>query len=492
MTAKAKKPGMGMKILNWIERTFMPIISKISDNRYINAIRSGMISIIPILLIGSTFLIIFFFPIGVSDTLGIKYLLPYDGGRWASFIMLPYRLTYPMMGFFAVIGISRALAKSYKLDDLQAVLISIIAYLISIVGPNYKSIGNPSFTTASFGAATIFGGIVVSFLAVEIFRMCVKYNIIIKLPKSVPSVVAKPFNAIIPMLFVMLPAGLIFQVLAFDIHTFIGLLLQPIQGLIAGNNYGGFLIVIFFVMVLWIAGIHGMSIIGAVARPFWLIAIADNQSLLQTLGKNALTSHDKGTSIFVEPFYQWFVWIGGAGATLGLIIVMLLIAKSKYIRAVTYPSIAPGIFNINEPIIFGYPLVLNPFLAIPAILAPIVMGTITYLAMLFGWVNIPTQIVGWTLPSPVGAYLSTGLDWRALVLTFILIAISALIWWPFAKAYDNKMLNEEIEQEVEAQAQLAKKENREFNEQEVRQNITKEFKSRSIFKRKAKKIAKTQ
>lgn len=483
---KAKKNGIGQKALGWIERTFMPIIGKISENRYINAIRNGMISIIPILLIGSTFLIIFFFPIGEKDTLGIKYLVPFQEGRWAQFIMLPYRLTYPMMGFFAVIGISRALAKSYKLDDQQAVLITIIAYLISIVGPTYKGIGNPSFTSASFGAATIFGGIVVAFASVEVFRLCVKYNIMIRFPKSVPPVVAKPFNALVPMLFVIIPAVLLFATARFDIHSFVAMLLNPIQALIAGNNYFGFLIVILFVMILWIAGIHGMAIMGAVARPFWLIAIADNQALMSTLGLNSLRATDGG-SILVEPFYQWFVWIGGAGATLGLIIVMLLIAKSKYIRAVTYPSILPGIFNINEPIIFGYPLVLNPFLAIPAILSPLVMGTLTFILMRFGWINIPVQVVGWTLPSPVGALLATGLDWKACVWTFILIIISALIWWPFAKAYDNKMLQEEINTEVYDRIELSKKEDIEFDEEAIRLAVTKEFRARSIFKRKSKK-----
>ncbi|WP_051586186.1 PTS sugar transporter subunit IIC [Mycoplasmopsis lipofaciens] len=471
------------KALQHIEKTFMPIMGKIGSNRYIEAIRNGMISIIPILLIGSTFLILFFFPIGKKETFGINVLMNVQDGRWASFMMLPYRLTYPMLGFFAVIGIARSLAKSYKLDDQQGVLIAIIAYMISIVGPSYKGIGNPTFTTASFGSATVFGGIIVSILAIEVFRACVKYKIMIRMPKSVPNVVAKPFNALIPMLFVMLPSVLLFNVLKFNLHGYINFLFQPLQNIFAGSNYIGFIVVVLLIMVLWIAGIHGVAVIGSLARPFWLIALDHNTNLLGSLKVNSLYVKD-GANILVEPFFQWFVWIGGAGATLGLIIVMLLIAKSKYIRAVTYSSVLPGIFNINEPIIFGYPLVLNPYLALPAILSPIAMGTVTFICMKLNIVPVPVQLVGWTLPSPVGALLSTGLSWEACVLTFILIALSALIWWPFAKAYDNKMLRDEIEQEIEQEIATAKAENQEFDEIAIRARITKELKGRSIFKRK--------
>ncbi|QGZ97520.1 PTS sugar transporter subunit IIC [Mycoplasma sp. NEAQ87857] len=467
------------KFFQSVEHTFMPIMAKLGNNRYIEAIRNGMISTIPILLIGSTFLFIFFFPIGKNNTLGVNVLLPIQNGRYASLLILPYRLTYPMLGFFAVIGVARSLAKSYKLDDQQAVLIAIIAYLMSIVGPTYKTIGNPSFTTGSFGTATIFGGFVIAIASVEMFRFCIKYKITIRLPKSVPSVVAKPFNALIPMLFVMIPAALIFNLGKFDIHSYMNFLFSPLQSIFAGNNYFGFFVVVVFVMLLWIAGVHGLAVIGSLARPFWLIALAQNQTLQQSLKLSQLYVKD-GANIIVEPFFQWFVWIGGAGATFGLIIVMLLIAKSKYIRSVTYPSILPGIFNINEPIIFGYPLVLNPILAIPAILSPLALGTVSFLALKFNIVATPINLVGWTLPTPVGAFLSTGLDWKALVLTFVLMAISALIWLPFAKLYDNKMLKEEIEMVITERIEEAKKANLEYDAKEIREQVTKELKSRSI------------
>lgn len=480
------KKSYGLSFMKWVERTFMPIISKLGENRYIDAIRNGMISIIPILLIGSLFLILFFFPIGKESgqTFGQAVLMKTEAGKkWASFLMLPYRLTYPMLGFFAVLGIARSLSKSYKLDDQQGVLIALIGYLISIIGPTYTGIGNPTISTASFGSATIFGGIVVSILSIEIFRLCVKYNIIIKMPKSVPQSVAKPFNALIPMIFVILPATFLFYFLKFNIHSYVNFILSPLQTLFGKSNYFGFLIVVLFVMILWIAGIHGMSIIGALARPFWLIAIDQNSELLTNLKVSMLYAKD-GANILVEPFFQWFVWIGGAGATLGLIIVMLLFAKSKYIRSVTYPSVLPGIFNINEPIIFGYPLVLNPFLALPAILSPIVMGTVTFILMKLNLIAIPVQTVGWTLPTFFGALLSTGLDWKAGVLTFVLIFISCLIWYPFAIAYDKKLLKEEIEMEIETRIAEAKKQNITLDVDKLREEISKEFHSRTIFKRK--------
>ncbi|VEU75977.1 PTS sugar transporter subunit IIC [Mycoplasmopsis columboralis] len=475
------------KFFNGFERMAVPIMGKLAENRYINAIKTGMVSILPILLIGSLILVIWSFPINAKDGLYVLILKTEASKKFGYFLMLPYRATYPMMGFFAVIGITRALAKSYKMDEQQSIFASIIVYLISIVGPMHKTVGHFQISTAALGSATVFGGIIISFAVVEIIRLFHKYKIIIRLPKSVPEVVAKPFNALIPMIFTMFLASLIFQVAAFDIHSYAKFVLSPLQSLVAGNNYGGFLIVVLLIMFLWFAGIHGVSIIGALARPFWTIALDNNSAQKIAESKLLLYAKDNG-AIFVEPFFQWFVWIGGAGATVGLLIAMLVVARSKYLRSITYPSLVPGIFNINEPVIFGYPLVLNPYLFIPSILAPVAMGTLTFIAMKLNIVALPTNLVGWTLPAPIGAYLAT-LDWKAPILAIINIVLSVLIWAPFAKAYDKKLFNDEIDQEVALRANDLEDKSEE-SLANLRKEVEKEFNSRGLLSRlRAKKAA---
>jgi PTS system cellobiose-specific IIC component len=151
-----------------------------------------------------------------------------------------------------------------------------------------------------------------------------------------------------------------------------------------------------------------------------------------------------------EPFYQWFIWIGGSGATLGLVLAMLFFSKSNYLKTLSKACIVPGIFNINEPVVFGVPIVLNPLLMIPFIFIPIITGTLSYFATVVGFVSPTYVLAPWTLPAPIGAYLATGGDWRAVILVLINIAISFFIYLPFFKMYDRKMVEAEKEENLAA------------------------------------------
>jgi PTS system cellobiose-specific IIC component len=202
----------------------------------------------------------------------------------------------------------------------------------------------------------------------------------------------------------------------------------------ASDTIPGIIVPILFICLLWATGIHGMSVVGAVARPIWL-TLLDANVQAQAAGQ-ALPN------IAPEPFFQWFVWIGGAGSTLSLVLLMLT-SKSKYLKSIGRASLIPGICNVNEPMIFGVPLMLNPILAIPFILGPIVTGIITYLAMAANLVARPYTLPPWTLPAPIGAYLATGGDWKAILLVLINMLIVGIIYYPFFKMYEKKMFEEE-------------------------------------------------
>ncbi|MEM5769903.1 MAG: PTS transporter subunit EIIC, partial [Bacillota bacterium] len=137
----------------------------------------------------------------------------------------------------------------------------------------------------------------------------------------------------------------------------------------------------------------------------------------------------------------WFVWIGGSGASLSLVLLMLF-SKAPYLRSISRVTLLPGICNINEPVVFGVPVMLNPLLFVPFVCAPLIIGTLSYFVMQVGLVTKPFLLVPWTLPAPVGAYLATGGDWRAIILVLVNILIVAALYYPFLKAYERKLSRE--------------------------------------------------
>ena len=203
----------------------------------------------------------------------------------------------------------------------------------------------------------------------------------------------------------------------------------------ASDSLGSVLLIVFLTCFFWVFGIHGVSIVGSLARPVWLILLEQNTT--------ALAAGSAMPNIAPEPFYQWFIWIGGSGCTIGLAILMAFRSKSAYAKNLGKTAFLPACFNINEPIIFGSPIVLNPTLMIPFILSPFASAIIAYICTSVGFVSRVSVSAPWTLPGPIGAYLATGGDWRAIVLNVVLIVISVLIYYPFFKMWDAELLAEE-------------------------------------------------
>ena len=219
-----------------------------------------------------------------------------------------------------------------------------------------------------------------------------------------------------------------------DIHKMLYGLFHPLIKIV--NHPVGVVIMVFLITLLWACGIHGVAIIGSVARPIWLILLEQNGSALES-GAKILPN------VGAEPFYQWFIWIGGSGCTIGLLFLMVF-SKSKQLKSLGRIAFLPGIFNINEPIIFGTPIMLNPFLIIPFMLAPITTALLSYFAMATNMVSRVSTLPPWTFPAPLGAYLATNGDPKAVILVLINIVISIVIYFPFFKLYEKKLLSEEL------------------------------------------------
>ncbi|MEG2291203.1 MAG: PTS sugar transporter subunit IIC [Clostridium sp.] len=416
------------KFAEFLDKKLSTPMAKVAEQRHLRAVRDGIIATLPLIIVGSLFIIIGIPPL--PQEWEITQFLKANAGT----IMLPYRMTMYIMTMYATWGIGYSLAKSYKLDGVTGGILSSIAFLLTIVPQSVEGIGWV-MPMANMGGGGMFVGILTSIFAVEVLRFTTVKNIRIKMPEQVPASVARSFEALTPTAIVILVMACISYFAGFDWHGFVGKVISPLVS--ATDSLPSVWILIILVTFFWSFGIHGVSIVGSIARPLWLQLLEQNTSAAAA-GETVLPA------IAAEPFFQWFIWVGGSGATIGLVICLAIFAKSVYGKQLGRAALVPGIFNINEPIIFGAPIVLNPTLIIPFMITPLVIGTLSWFAMSMGFVSKVIVTAPWTLPGPVGAFIATGGDWRASVLNIMCITIAVVIYYPFVKMYDKKLRAEEM------------------------------------------------
>lgn len=420
------------KLMKWVEEKLVPPMAKIGTQRHLLAIRNGVVSTLSLILIGTFFMVFINLPFPGWN----EFIAPYSAT-----IVLPFRITMGLMAIYATFVMGSDLAKSYGLDSVTGGILSLGTFFmlqvpVNVLTPEEAPLGWV-LPMSSLGASGMFAGILSMIFAVEVYRFFKKRNITIKMPEQVPPAVARSFEALIPGAVILTTTWLIRSVAGFDVNAALLSLFEPLTNIL-GNNLLGVLLPMFLIHLLWSFGIHGMSIVGAVFRPMWLIMLDENAKALADG-----TAATKLPYIAPEQFYQWTVTIGGAGATIVVSVLFLFFCKSKFLKEVGRFSIIPGIFNINEPMIFGAPMMLNPYMFIPFNLVPLVLTIVSYFAVKLEMVNGFTVLPTWTLPAPIGGYLSAGNDWRVVVLIVINTLIAFIIYYPFVKAYDKKMLSDE-------------------------------------------------
>ena len=336
------------------------------------------------------------------------------------------------MSLYAAWGIGYSLSRSYNLDGVTGGTLAATSFLLTLVPQTVEGMGW-AMPMANLGGGGMFVAILSSIFAVEVLRFTKTKNIVIKMPDQVPASVSRSFEALTPAAIIIIFFAVFTYFLGIDWHGIIGKLVSPLVS--ATDTLPSAIFISTLIGFFWSFGIHGMSIVGSLARPLWL-TLLDNNSAAVAAGQAA-------PHIFPEQFFQGFVMIGGAGATLGLAILLALRAKSQYGKMLGKTTVIPAIFNINEPIMFGAPIVLNPILIIPFILAPIINIIIAWAATNFGLVPAMYIAAPWTLPAPLFAFMATGGSWQAAILGFVLIFVSVLVYYPFFKMYDKKLLAEE-------------------------------------------------
>ena len=424
---------MSNVFFDFIEQKIAPLAGAISSQRHVGAIRDGFISGMPFMIVGS-FLLVFAFPPFSPDT-------SFAFGQWwiamssqyFEEIMSPFNMTMGIMSCYISAGIAYNLAHHYKLDAFPTAMLSLMTFLL-IAAPMEDGQLSASF----LGGTGIFTTIIVAIYVTELTRFLKKHNIGIKLPEQVPAKIRQSFDLLIPALvviFTIYPANLVLQ------GQFDMLLPEAIMSLFkplisASDTLPAILLAVFLAHALWFAGIHGSAIVGGIMAPFWLVNLGLNQ--------DALAAGAELPATFIEPFWSFFVTVGGSGATFALVLLYLR-SKSAHLKAVGKLCVVPSMFNINEPVIFGSPIVMNPILFIPFVGIPMINAVIAFIAVKTEMIGKIISLVPWTAPAPIGAAWGAGWQMSNGLLVIALITLDLVLYYPFFKIYEKELLKEEVE-----------------------------------------------
>lgn len=432
---------------NFINEKLLPPVMKFVNTKAVTAIKNGMLYPIPFIVIGAVFLILGQFPIqGVQDYLNEIGLGP--------IFMQANNASFGIMALFAVFGIAYSWVRDEGHDAVPAGMLAIVVDIIlqPDTVKSVTSIANPERVSTAWQVSGVIdkawlGGkgmivaIIVGLLVGWSYSWFMKKGFTIKLPEQVPANVAASFTALIPGAAIVTVATAIYGIFKLGFNTTMvewiyATIQTPLQH--ATDGPLGVVIVAFLPVFLWFFGVHGATIVGGIMTPLLLANNADNLALYKA-GKLTL---DNGAHIVTQAFMDQFITVTGSGMTIGLVIFMLVRAKSVQMKTLGKLEIVPALFNINEPILFGMPLVLNPLLAIPFILTPLVSGFATYAVIAMGIIPpFNGMYVPWTTPAIVSGLIVGG--WQGALWQAVMLVMTGFMYYPFARKYDKVLLAEE-------------------------------------------------
>jgi len=415
---------------DWFERYLVPPLSALASNIYLQAVRDAFIIFtLPLIIAGSLFLIIANPPFPFLDNLVSNY---------KNAILVPFQLSFGLMALFLAFGVAYSLAQYRRTEPVQPGILAMVLFLVATVPVTDLTTLKLGDILPYLGGQGLLVAILIGIMTTEVMRWFRGSRFTIRLPKSVPKNVTRAFEALVPtFLLLTLVWGLEWFVSSHTLSidgknaqlTLPILLMQAFKPLVAvQDSYPAALAEIVLMMLLWSVGIHGMNIVTAIAAPFWFTTLASNAT--------------GGHGIVTEPFFHIFAHLGGSGATWPLVVYMLL-SRSAQLRTVGKIALGPAIFNINEPVTFGVPMALNPLMMIPFVLVPVIIVTINYLVFSVGLVHVPVVIQPFTVPLGISGFVATGGDIRGSILQFFDLAVSALIYFPFFKAWERILVTRE-------------------------------------------------
>ena len=419
------------KLIELIEKG-KPFFEKISRNKYLRAIRDGFIAGMPVILFSSIFILIAYVP----NAWGFHWSKEIE-----SFLMTPYSYSMGILAFFVggttakalTDSVNRDLPATNQINFLSTMLASMVGFLLMAAEPAKEG----GFLTAFMGTKGLLTAFIAAFVTVNVYKVCVKNNVTIRMPDEVPPNISQVFKDLIPFtVSVVLLYGLELIVkggLGVTVAESIGTLLAPLFS--AADGYVGITIIFGAFAFFWFIGIHGPSIVEPAIAAITYANAEVNLNLIQQ-GMHADKILTSGTQMFI-------VTMGGTGATLVVPFMFMWLTKSKRNRAIGRASVVPTFFGVNEPILFGAPLVLNPIFFIPFIFAPIANVWIFKFFVDTLGMNSFTSNLPWTTPGPLGIVLGTNFQVLSFILAALLVVVDVIIYYPFVKVYDEQILEEE-------------------------------------------------
>lgn len=421
---------MNSGFLEKLDNVLSPIGNKFGNQRHLKAISSGMMFGLPFIVVGSLFLIVANPPINMelynpaTANIFMRFLASWKEFAVANYdiITLPYEMTMGIFSLIAAFGISSSLAGIYKMNRETNGFIAVVVFMMTSV-----TLVDGHINKEYLGTNGLFMAIILSLLVVEVSRLFENPKFQIKMPDTVPPAITSFVNSLLPLIVNIIifygSSVLVFNATGKIVPALLMDVLTPAMSI--ANSLWGYIAIITFGNVLWLLGINGPSIIFPIVFTLGITNTGLNTELVEA-GKQAI--HPMNLQMFR------IAVMGGAGGTLGLLVLMMR-SKKEQIKALGKLSAIPAICGINEPMIFGVPLVFNPVLAIPFLITPIVNLLLTYYAQVAGVISMGYLVDPSFTPFFAQAYLSS-LDWRNVVFTFVLVALNAVIYYPFFKVYE--------------------------------------------------------
>ncbi|RMC40146.1 PTS sugar transporter subunit IIC [Lactobacillus sp. ESL0233] len=442
-------------LINWLNKHVVPVAAKIGSIRWLIALRDAFIAMMPLMLAGSVANVINSLIRDLPNQFGwtgfvnsMQWLIGINAMVWTG--------STAILGLLFSFTFGYQMCVQYKVEPITGGLVTLGTFIMglpqnfslvlkevltkgdiktmtdagaTVAGKNVSAWGYFNFGKY-FGAAGFFTVMIMGAISVTIYIWLMKKNITIKMPDTVPPAVAKAFTGIIPATAGLYLVGIINYLFSLNQMTVIDFISKTIQEPLmkVSQGYWSVLLITFLVQLFWFFGIHGTNVLAPVIESIWTTALIANM--------NAAHKGQSLPYLWTRSDFDLYVWIGGAGSTLLLILAILAFSTREDQRAVAKLSLVPGIFNINEPVMFGMPIVLDPIYFIPFVISPLIMVSTSYAALTMGLVSrVRTQIV-WSMPPILNAFIGT-MDWRAVVLQLVNMVIGFLIYVPFVKAANN-------------------------------------------------------
>jgi PTS system cellobiose-specific IIC component len=396
-----------------LKQRVVPALTALSGNIYLSAVRAGMVALVPLTIVGGVFMIAAYLPVqGWSER--VAPFLP--------LLQVPVTATFGLLAVVACFSIAYDLGKSLKQEAIVSATIATVVFLMLQVDVN-----DQTFVSEGLGSKGLFTAIVIALISVPVQKLFTDWNLVVKLPAGLPPIVYQSFLSLTPLLFLVVAFWTLRFLLGVDVNAMVQTAFQPL--VFALNTLPGILAYAFLVTMLWSVGINGDNAVDAIVAPIFLQYLSTNVA--------AMTEGQPLPYVTAYGFFTTFVNVGGTGATIALALI-LWNSRDAGFRKISRLSMPTQIFQINEPIFFGLPIVLNPIFMIPYVASALILTTGTYLLMHWSIIHKPFVNVPWTTPPIIGHYLVSGGDWKAAVWGAVSILIAMVVYFPFAKAAERQ------------------------------------------------------